>query len=373
LGVGDRDDNTLGRVYSIASPYTGAFTDTLLQGSQGAFTDLFQRTVVDDWGTADTGDAWSLPAGGEANFDVNGEAGTIVIGANASRDAHQPDAALDTLGIMSLSFDTLATGATHSGTMKVRRNGTAFYGARLRQLATNGNIDLTLLASGTAVGSAVVVMRDAPPNTKFNVKFLCEGTSPTTLKLKAWLDGDEEPEAWTIETTDSTAGVQISGTVGLRAQSATGYTGGGTVYFYSVEIQNLSAVSGSDGKRPLGLANFRNATNQRVWLAAIEEYGIRRSVNGGAWADVDTTLTMQGEATSKYAAFDYMGGGVVFLWDRDVGIFYSLDYGVTWALWWSLTSPTDGTGFLAHDGDRLYVADATQVRYIDDAASGTVT
>lgn len=372
LAVGDRDENTLGRVYSTPSPGTGAWEDTLLQGSQGAFTDLFQRTVTDDWGTADTGDAWVLPAGGEANFDVDGEAGLIVVGANASRDAHQPDAATHVSFIVQVSWDAVAAGGFHAATIKARRNTTTFYGCRLRQLSTNGNVDLVFIISGTASGSPVIIANDVAPNTKFNVKFNLDGVSPTTYQLKAWLDGTDEPEDWTIEGTDNTGGLQTQGTVGLRAQGASGYTGGATMHFHSFECQNNSAVSGSDGKRPLGLCSFRNASNQKVWLAAIEEYGVRVNTNEAGWVDADTTLLMQGAATSKFAAFEYMGNGAVFLWDRDALIGISLDYGQTWSAWWTVISPTDGTGFLAHQDDRLYVVDSQQVRYVDAATTGTV-
>jgi hypothetical protein len=207
------------------------------------------------------------------------------------------------------------------------------------------------------------------------VKFLVEGLSPTTLKIKAWADGLDEPTDWTIETTDSTAALQTSGTVGLRGQGASGYTGGASVRWHSFECQNLGTVSGSDGKRPLGVASFRDGSNNRIWLAAIEQYGVRRAVNKGSWTDVDTTLLMQTAATTKYASFQVMDGGYVFLWDRDNMIGVSSDYGQTWNTWWTIASVQDGTGFLARETakpDRLYVVDYQQVRYVDDATSGTV-
>jgi hypothetical protein len=42
------------------------------------------------------------------------------------------------------------------------------------------------------------------------------GTSPTVLQAKVWADGTTEPAAWQVTGTDSTAGLQAAGSVGVR-------------------------------------------------------------------------------------------------------------------------------------------------------------
>jgi hypothetical protein len=47
------------------------------------------------------------------------------------------------------------------------------------------------------------------------VRFQVSGTSPTTLKVKVWPSTSPQPAAWTLTATDSTAGLQAAGAVGL--------------------------------------------------------------------------------------------------------------------------------------------------------------
>jgi hypothetical protein len=42
------------------------------------------------------------------------------------------------------------------------------------------------------------------------------GASPTTIRVKAWADGQPEPSSWQFAATNSTAAVQGAGSVGLR-------------------------------------------------------------------------------------------------------------------------------------------------------------
>jgi hypothetical protein len=46
------------------------------------------------------------------------------------------------------------------------------------------------------------------------------GSSPTTIRVKAWADGDAEPGSWDFTATNSSAAVQTTGGVGLRAYLA---------------------------------------------------------------------------------------------------------------------------------------------------------
>ncbi len=51
---------------------------------------------------------------------------------------------------------------------------------------------------------------------RLNVRFQAAGASPTALNLKVWKVGTAEPSAWQRTVTDSTAGLQSAGGVGLR-------------------------------------------------------------------------------------------------------------------------------------------------------------
>jgi hypothetical protein len=54
------------------------------------------------------------------------------------------------------------------------------------------------------------------PNTQLRIRFQAFGTNPTTLRAKVWLANGAEPAAWQVSTTDSTAGLQAAGGVGLK-------------------------------------------------------------------------------------------------------------------------------------------------------------
>jgi len=43
------------------------------------------------------------------------------------------------------------------------------------------------------------------------------GTRPTTLRMRAWVDGQPEPSSWQVSVTDSEASLQTAAAVGLRA------------------------------------------------------------------------------------------------------------------------------------------------------------
>ena len=48
-----------------------------------------------------------------------------------------------------------------------------------------------------------------------NLRVQVLNTSPTTVRAKVWKVGTAEPAAWQRSVTDSTAGLQTSGSVGL--------------------------------------------------------------------------------------------------------------------------------------------------------------
>ena len=48
-----------------------------------------------------------------------------------------------------------------------------------------------------------------------NLRVQVLGTSPTTVRAKVWKVGTVEPAAWQRSVTDTTAGLQASGSVGL--------------------------------------------------------------------------------------------------------------------------------------------------------------
>ena len=101
-----------------------------------------------------------------------------------------------------------------------RRNGNNEYRPRMIFNA-NGtisvNASVVVNGSETALGAPLVV----PGLTQAADSFVwlraqVTGASPTTIRVKAWADGQAEPAAWQFTVTDSQAAVQGAGSVGLR-------------------------------------------------------------------------------------------------------------------------------------------------------------
>ncbi|MDP3894954.1 PKD domain-containing protein [Nocardioides sp.] len=207
----------------------GAETDVTKQvqveepppGPQPFALDAFARQVTGGWGSADLGGAWSR-VGSVGNFSVADGQGRI----RMSSAGAGPGMALngvsssDTDLRVKVGADKAATGGGTYLTVQPRllANGDRYY-ADIRQLS-GGSVAVilgrnvsgaptTLLytaVSGLTVGAGDLV----------NVRAQAFGTSPTTVRVKVWAIGDEEPTGWTASVTDNTAGLQVAGGLGLR-------------------------------------------------------------------------------------------------------------------------------------------------------------
>ena len=65
-----------------------------------------------------------------------------------------------------------------------------------------------------------------------HVKVEVSGTSPTTVKVKAWLNSNPEPTTWQISSTDSTSAMQVAGPVGFKASVSASSTNPTTRFIF---------------------------------------------------------------------------------------------------------------------------------------------
>ncbi|HET9455123.1 MAG TPA: PKD domain-containing protein [Gemmatimonadaceae bacterium] len=194
-------------------------------------SDSFTRSHTGRWGTADAGGVWrrsSTPG----IFDVNGTRGLITA---APGSAHNIVASfgygVNVTGLMSFGVDAAPDSATRFHTVEAyaRRNdhvgdGEDFYRYRVR-LFGGGKVDLRILQSASAVeawltdNTPVTMQWQAGKN--YWLRWEAVGTSPsTTLSMKVWAEGTEEPAAWQLTTTVNEPRLDAAGTTGVRVEAS---------------------------------------------------------------------------------------------------------------------------------------------------------
>jgi CSLREA domain-containing protein len=228
-----------------ASGNTSEFSQNIQVGSGsgggGATTyasDQFTRTIVDGWGSADTGGNYSL-SGTASNFDVNGSSGTMsVASAGGALSAGLNNAStLDLAFIFRVTTDKLAAGNNQCAFFFARSvSSTTQYRGQIRISSTNAvYIRATKAVNGNHIMLGTEYMLPGltySPGTYIWMAGEVVGTNPTTIRLKAWADGQAEPSSWQFTVTDSEPSLQASGSVGLRAFLASGVTNAPVVFTF---------------------------------------------------------------------------------------------------------------------------------------------
>jgi hypothetical protein len=196
--------------------------------------DAFGRSVTDGWGSADTGGAYTL-TGAAADFDVDGSIGTMSVPANASRTASLLSTLVRDVDVTArFALSAVPVGDTVNGILRGRRiDASNRYGA-VALVDTAGAVTVavdrlvggvnTILGSFAATGVTLVA------GTYLRVRFQVSGAYPTTLRVRAWLDGDSEPTTWASEQTDSSAALQTAGSIGILSGANAALTNGPIVF-----------------------------------------------------------------------------------------------------------------------------------------------
>ena len=180
--------------------------------------DSFTRTVAGGWGNADTGGPYTA-AGGAAALFVD----SCQIISYRAPDAAAAGSAISARDVdiyVRLAVDKRPTGGIVWAYEVARHNGNNEYRPKI-----------LLRPDGTVAVHAGVVVSDAEspignpvtvPGLTYDagtfiwVHAQVTGSSPTTIRVRAWADGQPEPTTWQYVGTDSTAALQTAGSVGLR-------------------------------------------------------------------------------------------------------------------------------------------------------------
>lgn len=180
--------------------------------------DGFGRTVASGWGTADTGGAWSVLFGAASSLSVSDGAGRISLNASESRNAMLPGtdyADVDMQVDLSLA-QAPADGAAYTGLVARYSTSDANYTVRV-WLRNDGSVWLVPQRGSTVLAAVPVSGLTRAAGDSFTLRASITGSSPTTIKAKIWRTGTTEPANWQVTATDSTAGVQGTGRIGIHA------------------------------------------------------------------------------------------------------------------------------------------------------------
>ena len=181
--------------------------------------DSFGRTVATGWGAADTGGTWTV-AGGATNFAVGSGVGTVKIATSAGPSAVLGGVSSSSTDlVVTMSSDKVGTGNGVYLYAVGRRTSGGDYRGRVRLTSSGGvAIAVSRVVSGaeTMLGSELVLPGVTyAAGTKLTLRLQVQGTGTTTLRLKVWPTSGSEPADWQVVKTDTTAGLQTAGSVGL--------------------------------------------------------------------------------------------------------------------------------------------------------------
>ena len=182
--------------------------------------DTFERSVTNGWGSADQGGNWLL-TGGASAFSVGSGVGTMTLGSAGVTRTATLDGVSTTQGdtVVTLRPQTLGTGGgTYVSILGRSVAGVGNYRAQLT-LRSDGRVAISMMrvagGSSTLVTSRIVTGLTYAAGDALSFRFRVTGSSPTTLEARAWRTGTTEPTTWQATATDSTAGLQAPGSVGL--------------------------------------------------------------------------------------------------------------------------------------------------------------
>lgn len=212
-------------------------TATVPPTNNAIVSDTFSRTITDGWGTAETGGAYSGTT--SPDFDVNGSEGLISIPAAGQ----QRKATLSNINVRDVDIkirvkaDKLAAGAGHHISLLARQlANTGQYRARL-ELATDSTVKLVgqkyIVSTNVTsnIGSVVTVPGlTYTANQYIWLRVQVVGANPTTIRIKAWADGQTEPTSWQYTGSDAESILQSAGNVAILSRLNATSTGAPVVF-----------------------------------------------------------------------------------------------------------------------------------------------
>ncbi|WP_150307655.1 LamG domain-containing protein [Planctomonas psychrotolerans] len=191
-------------------------------------SDRFDRSVTGGLGTADAGGAWTLGSSA-SSYSVSGGIARLSTPPGAVRSGYlQNVSAIGSDVRATVSMLQPATGGGSYLSLLARKNAAGEYIGKVKVLST-GAVSIQVTRGGTSLHYASVPGIRYTTGDRLMIRVQAVGSAPTTIRAKVWAQGTTEPAGWQVSATDSTAGLQQAGYVGLRGDQTS--TSTGTVVF----------------------------------------------------------------------------------------------------------------------------------------------
>lgn len=252
-------------------------------------TDTFTRSIAGGWGTANTGGTWTTTTA--SYFSTDGARGNIAATAGQTNYARLPLSAASTevyaeFGLGAITNSGNVYFYVHARSISEAAAATTSYGVTL-QTGTTGALNLYLSVNGvnsvlTATGITIAT------TDRIAVRVQTLGASPTTIRARVWKLGTAEPTTWALNTTDTTAGLQVSGGVAFGTFLSSSSTNGPI----TVSVDNLTVTDAATTNTP---PTVSAGSDQTVAL------GATLALNGTA-SDVDGTIASTAWTCTIYPA-----------------------------------------------------------------------
>jgi hypothetical protein len=203
-------------------------------------TDTFTRLASNGWGTADTGQAWTVTGGLVGEYSVVGSttARQALVTVNDLHISHIDTGATDHRVRFTASVPVVPTGAAITVRAAVRLvDSSNYYEAQL-SFATTGAVTLQLFQRVAGSGASITSAITLPDTHSAGNSWLIEAdASGTTISGKAWKSTGTEPGGYplTVIDTDLTAGTRV-GVLFRRETSNT--NGSQNIDFDNVTVAN---------------------------------------------------------------------------------------------------------------------------------------
>ena len=205
---------------SISTPTpTSTSTTTPTPGPSGnAASDSYQRTTASGWGNADTGGWWTV-VGSPWNWSVSPGAGNVTVGANSQERGYLSSFTMQNVDIVQNVVLPRASGNSDAYVLGryTPAYSPTYYRVGVVQGNSKGDILLrTQRSDGTSLGSDLDTGIPAANGASVSLHVEFQGTSPTIIRARAWLQGTTEPSTWLLNTTDTNSAEQVAGMIGVQ-------------------------------------------------------------------------------------------------------------------------------------------------------------